>query len=229
MWFASPGLRVPVSPRQPPTGDAPSPSSRPLPSPLASPLPCPLPCPQVRAEIKRASADLDALHEALPPVGISLGLVQVSQPRPAKGGAASPCLVLGAVCTGSGNVRHHSPPSPTHTHSEPLPCPLFQVNMAKTRELLVKKQEKLVALLKVRGARVVCSAAAGSWQLAGSSLYLVAGRTHWSQAAALGAGSWTVGHGHGAWCSGPGGGGGAHSHWGLFGRGVQEAGQPYHY
>ncbi|KAG2485619.1 hypothetical protein HYH03_015682 [Edaphochlamys debaryana] len=58
---------------------------------------------EVRNEIKRASADLEALAEAVP-TGISLGLVQV--------------------------------------------------NLAKTREMLVKKQEKLVALLKALAARV---------------------------------------------------------------------------
>ncbi|KAG2439747.1 hypothetical protein HYH02_010624 [Chlamydomonas schloesseri] len=58
---------------------------------------------EVRAEIKRAAADLESLVESVP-TGISLGLVQV--------------------------------------------------NLVKTRELLVKKQEKLVALLKSLAARV---------------------------------------------------------------------------
>lgn len=35
------------------------------------------PYPQVRAEIKRAAADLEALQEGVPP-GISLGLVQIN-------------------------------------------------------------------------------------------------------------------------------------------------------
>ena len=58
---------------------------------------------QMRAEIKRAASDLEALLESVP-AGISLGLVHV--------------------------------------------------NISKTRELLVKKQEKLVALLKGLAARV---------------------------------------------------------------------------
>ncbi len=36
-----------------------------------------VPLPQVRAEIKRAAADLEALQEGVPP-GISLGLVQIN-------------------------------------------------------------------------------------------------------------------------------------------------------